>query len=61
MRFYNYTWAKVSRVSRLKHDNVVQMLGYCVDDGMRLLAYEYASYGSLRDILHGKFFSLLLS
>ncbi|KAK1426612.1 hypothetical protein QVD17_15288 [Tagetes erecta] len=46
--------AQVSRVSRLKHDNVVQMLGYCVDGGLRILAYEYASYGSLRDILHGR-------
>ncbi|KAK1426614.1 hypothetical protein QVD17_15290 [Tagetes erecta] len=45
--------AQVSRVSRLKHDNVVQMLGYCVDDDLRILAYEYAMYGSLRDILHG--------
>uniref|UniRef100_A0A251TAK4 Protein kinase domain-containing protein n=1 Tax=Helianthus annuus TaxID=4232 RepID=A0A251TAK4_HELAN len=26
---------EVSRVSRLKHDNVVQMLGYCVDDGRK--------------------------
>ena len=41
-------------VSRLKHDNVVELLGYCVDGGLRVLAYEYASNGSLHDILHGK-------
>ncbi|KAJ9546359.1 hypothetical protein OSB04_018902 [Centaurea solstitialis] len=46
--------AQVSMVSRLKHDNVVGLLGYCVDGGLRVLAYEYASNGSLHDILHGK-------
>ncbi|XP_052206015.1 pto-interacting protein 1 isoform X1 [Diospyros lotus] len=46
--------AQVSMVSRLKHDNVVQLTGYCVDGGIRVLAYEYASSGSLHDILHGR-------
>ncbi|CAI0425043.1 unnamed protein product [Linum tenue] len=41
-------------VSRLKHDNFVQLLGYCVEGGSRILAYEFASNGSLHDILHGK-------
>ncbi|KAI7742381.1 hypothetical protein M8C21_026180, partial [Ambrosia artemisiifolia] len=27
--------AQVSMASRLKHDNVIQMLGYCVDDGSK--------------------------
>ena len=40
-------------VSRLKHENFVQLLGYCVDGGSRILAYEFASNGSLHDILHG--------
>ncbi|CAI9284884.1 unnamed protein product [Lactuca saligna] len=38
----------------LKHDNVVELLGYCVDGDWRVLAYEFASLGSLRDILHGR-------
>ncbi|XVF28120.1 hypothetical protein REPUB_Repub15cG0001800 [Reevesia pubescens] len=46
--------AQVSMVSRLKHDNVVELLGYCIDGSLRLLAYEYASNGSLHDMLHGK-------
>ncbi|KAL1539161.1 cleavage polyadenylation factor subunit pti1 [Salvia divinorum] len=46
--------AQVSMVSRIKHENVVQLLGYNVDSGLRVLAYEYASNGSLHDILHGK-------
>lgn len=41
-------------VSRLKHDNIVDLLGYCVEEDNRLLAYEYATMGSLHDILHGK-------
>ncbi|GKU96108.1 hypothetical protein SLEP1_g9381 [Rubroshorea leprosula] len=46
--------AKVSMVSRLKHENFVELLGYCVDGTFRALAYEYAPNGSLHDILHGK-------
>lgn len=41
-------------VSRLKDENVVQLLGYFVDGSLRFLAYEYASNGSLHDRLHGK-------
>jgi pto-interacting protein 1 len=46
--------AQVSMVSRLKHDNFVQLLGYCIDGNSRILAYEFASNGSLHDILHGR-------
>ncbi|RWW68766.1 hypothetical protein BHE74_00023684 [Ensete ventricosum] len=45
---------QVSIVSRLKHENVVEMLGYCVEGNLRLLAYEFATMGSLHDILHGR-------
>jgi pto-interacting protein 1 len=41
-------------VSRLRQDNVVALLGYCVDGPLRVLAYEYAPNGSLHDILHGR-------
>lgn len=44
---------QVSMVSRLKHDNVVELLGYCVDGNTRILAYEFATMGSLHDMLHG--------
>jgi len=46
--------AQVSAVSRLKHDNFVDMLGYCIEGDQRLLAYEFATMGSLHDILHGR-------
>ncbi|EYU36740.1 hypothetical protein ABFS82_14G295300 [Erythranthe guttata] len=45
---------QVSMVSRLKHDNLVELLGYCVDGSLRVLAYEFATMGSLHDILHGR-------
>lgn len=41
-------------VSRLKHENLVQLLGFCVDGSLRVLAYEFATMGSLHDILHGE-------
>ncbi|EEF47185.1 pto-interacting protein 1 [Ricinus communis] len=46
--------AQVSLISQLKHENLVQLLGYCVDENARILAYELASNGSLHDILHGR-------
>ncbi|KAI3841218.1 hypothetical protein MKX03_004922 [Papaver bracteatum] len=46
--------AQVSMVSRLKHEHVVELLGYCVDGNLRVLAYEFATMGSLHDILHGR-------
>ncbi|GAB4825635.1 cleavage polyadenylation factor subunit pti1, variant 2 [Ancistrocladus abbreviatus] len=46
--------AQVSMVSRLKHENVLELVGYCIDGSLRVLAYEYAPNGSLHDILHGR-------
>lgn len=52
---------QVSMVSRLKHENVVELLGYCVEGNLRVLAYEFATMGSLHDILHGMCSSCLLA
>ncbi|KAL0884537.1 hypothetical protein Bca101_008518 [Brassica carinata] len=46
--------SQVSMVSRLKHENLTQLLGFCVDGNLRVLAYEFATMGSLHDILHGR-------
>nr|BAF79986.1 receptor-like kinase [Nitella axillaris] len=46
--------AQVSIVSRLKHPNVVELLGYCVHGQQRYLAFEFAPKGSLYDLLHGR-------
>ncbi|XVF68336.1 hypothetical protein PTKIN_Ptkin10aG0196900 [Pterospermum kingtungense] len=40
-------------ISRLKHDNLVELEGYFVQGSVRVLAYEFAPMGSLYDILHG--------
>ncbi|KAF2593315.1 hypothetical protein F2Q70_00044134 [Brassica cretica] len=45
---------QVSRVSKLQHENFVQLFGYCVEGNLRILAYEFATMGSLHDILHGR-------
>lgn len=46
---------QVLTISRmLKHDNIVQILGYFIEGENRVLAYEYAPKGSLHGILHGK-------
>lgn len=45
---------QVSMFSRLKHENLVQLLGYQVEGNLRILAYEFATLGSLHDVLHGK-------
>ncbi|XP_057804206.1 pto-interacting protein 1-like [Salvia miltiorrhiza] len=46
--------AQISTVSRLKHENVVKLVGYCLDTGLKVLVYEFAPRGSLHDILHGR-------
>lgn len=46
--------SQVSNVSKLKHENFVELLGYSVEGNLRVLAYEFATMGSLHDILHGR-------
>ncbi|XP_042508462.1 protein STRUBBELIG-RECEPTOR FAMILY 3-like isoform X2 [Macadamia integrifolia] len=42
----------VSSISKLRHANVVELLGYCAEHGQRLLIYEYFSNETLHDALH---------
>lgn len=42
----------VSNMSRLRHPNIVQLIGYCAEHGQRLLVYDYVANGSLHDMLH---------
>ncbi|KAJ9689789.1 hypothetical protein PVL29_012457 [Vitis rotundifolia] len=42
----------VSNMSRLRHQNIVTLVGYCAEHGQRLLVYEYIGNGSLHDMLH---------
>ncbi|RZC91807.1 hypothetical protein C5167_029120, partial [Papaver somniferum] len=43
---------QLSIVSRLKHEHFVELLGYCLDANNRILAYQFATMGSLHDVLH---------
>ncbi|VAH01458.1 unnamed protein product [Triticum turgidum subsp. durum] len=43
---------KIEAISRLKHENVVQLLGCWVEGDEYVLAYEYTLGGTLHDILH---------
>ncbi|EXB77034.1 Protein STRUBBELIG-RECEPTOR FAMILY 8 [Morus notabilis] len=42
----------VSNMSRLRHPNIVTLVGYCAEHGQRLLVYEFVGNGSLHDMLH---------
>ncbi|KAK9152626.1 hypothetical protein Sjap_000106 [Stephania japonica] len=42
----------VSIISRLRHVNVLEFLGYCAEHGQQLLVYEYCSNGTLHDAIH---------
>ncbi|OMO76510.1 hypothetical protein CCACVL1_15609 [Corchorus capsularis] len=43
----------VSDIAKLKHPNIVELVGYCNEHGQRLLVYEYCRNGTLNDLLHG--------
>ncbi|OWM82401.1 serine/threonine-protein kinase-like protein CCR1 [Punica granatum] len=38
---------------KVRHPNIVNLLGYCSEMGERLLVYELMSHGTLHDHLHG--------
>ncbi|XP_050208367.1 G-type lectin S-receptor-like serine/threonine-protein kinase LECRK1 [Mercurialis annua] len=43
--------AEICAIGRTYHRNLVQLLGFCVENSRRLLVYEYLKNGSLADIL----------
>lgn len=53
--------SEVEVLSCAQHRNVVMLIGLCVEDGKRLLVYEYICYGSLHSHLYGKSFLLLVT
>ncbi|KAG6413883.1 hypothetical protein SASPL_126598 [Salvia splendens] len=46
--------SEVQALSCAQHRNVVMLIGYCVEDGRRLLVYEYICNGSLDSHLYGR-------
>ncbi|EOY03831.1 Serine/threonine-protein kinase PBS1 isoform 3 [Theobroma cacao] len=45
---------EVCLLGRLHHRNLVNLVGYCVDKGQRMLIYEFMSNGSLANILYSE-------
>ncbi|CAI9109918.1 OLC1v1009847C2 [Oldenlandia corymbosa var. corymbosa] len=45
---------EVSLLARLHHRNLVNLIGYCVDKGQRMLIYEFMSNGSLANLLYNE-------
>ncbi|GJM91653.1 hypothetical protein PR202_ga08052 [Eleusine coracana subsp. coracana] len=46
--------AEMETLGKIKHRNLVPLLGYCKVGEERLLVYEYMAHGSLEDALHGR-------
>ncbi|KAI5076439.1 hypothetical protein GOP47_0008504 [Adiantum capillus-veneris] len=42
----------VSNISRLRHGNIAELVGYCTEHGQRLLVYEFFGKGTLSEFLH---------
>ncbi|KAH9545017.1 hypothetical protein CY35_12G026600 [Sphagnum magellanicum] len=42
----------VFTMAHLQHANITKLVGYCVEDGQRLLVYQYINRGTLNDALH---------
>ncbi|KAG9134982.1 hypothetical protein Leryth_001252 [Lithospermum erythrorhizon] len=45
---------QLSTASRLNNPHFTSLLGYCLEQGNRILVYEHATMGSLHDVLHGR-------
>ncbi|CAN6549722.1 unnamed protein product [Malus baccata var. baccata] len=46
--------AEMETLGKIKHRNLVPLLGYCKIGEERLLVYEFMEYGSLEEMLHGR-------
>ncbi|XP_073140511.1 probable serine/threonine-protein kinase At1g01540 [Henckelia pumila] len=44
---------EVEAIGRVRHKNLVRLLGYCVEGAYRMLVYEYVDNGNLDRWLHG--------
>jgi serine/threonine protein kinase len=46
--------AEVGTIGRTSHINLVRLFGFCFDDALRALVYEYMEHGALDDYLLGR-------
>lgn len=44
---------EVAWLSRIRHQNIISLLGYCIHGETRFLIYELMHNGSLESHLHG--------
>ncbi|KAK9121641.1 hypothetical protein Syun_019258 [Stephania yunnanensis] len=44
---------EVEAIGRVRHKNLVRLLGYCMEGAYRMLVYEYIDNGNLDQWLHG--------
>ncbi|XP_019057889.1 PREDICTED: protein STRUBBELIG-RECEPTOR FAMILY 5 isoform X3 [Tarenaya hassleriana] len=42
----------VTGISRIRHQNIAEVVGYCSEKGQNMLVYEYFRNGSLNEFLH---------
>lgn len=42
----------ISHISKLHHQNIAELVGYCSEKGHNMLVYEYFRNGSLHEFLH---------
>ncbi|XP_057514879.1 protein STRUBBELIG-RECEPTOR FAMILY 5 [Actinidia eriantha] len=42
----------VTNISKLRHPNIAELVGYCSEQGQNMLVYEYFRNGSLHEFLH---------
>lgn len=45
---------EVEAIGRVKHKNLVGLIGYCAEGAQRILVYEYVENGNLEQWLHGE-------
>ncbi|KAJ9173945.1 hypothetical protein P3X46_017028 [Hevea brasiliensis] len=46
--------SELKTLGRLRHENLITLLGFCIESNQRLLVYKYISIGNLFDWLHSK-------
>lgn len=44
----------VASISKIKHPNILELVGYCAEYGQRLLVYNHFSRKTLDDALHDR-------
>ncbi|KDP27269.1 hypothetical protein JCGZ_19968 [Jatropha curcas] len=44
-------WTKIEMLLKLRHPHLLSLIGYCNDQRLMVLVYEYVAHGNLRDHL----------